>query len=216
MARRFIIAVALGALIVLGRPVFADDAPDASTPKAAVASFFKAMENGDPAAAKTLASGSEKQLAILDVLVPVVHGFKQLEAAALKKWGEEGRKQLSQGPGSSTFDVAEKLKTAKEEITGDTATIIPADPKPNETKEPMKLKKVDGKWKLDMASLQADEMSDPNTTKMLKSMADIAKATAAEIDQGKYPDAKSAKEAMGQKILAALGAGGPPPEAPKK
>jgi hypothetical protein len=69
---------------------------------------------------------------------------------------------------------------------------------------------------MDMTSIPTEGLDDPNTGKILKGMAEIAKTTAAEIDAGKYADAKAAKEAMGQKILATLGVGGAPAEAPKK
>src|SRR5258706_9063886 len=151
MLRRLASLLALAALMLINQPTFADDKPDASTPKGAASAFFKAMETGDAAAARAMATGNDKQLAILDILVPVVHGFKQLEIAAVKKWGDEGRKTLSQGQGASSFDFTEQLKTAKEEITGETATITPANAG-DDKKDPMKLKKVDGKWKLDMAS----------------------------------------------------------------
>ena len=52
---------------------------------------------GDTTEAKSMATGSQKQLGILDTLVPVMSGFKQLENAAVKKWGEEGRKTLTEG-----------------------------------------------------------------------------------------------------------------------
>jgi hypothetical protein len=202
MARRFTLAVAFCALIVIGCPLLADDAPDQTTPKAAAGSFFKAMENGDVASAKALASGTDKHLAILDVLVPMISSFKQLENSAFKKWGEEGRKAIRQDQGA--FDFNEMLKTAKEEINGDSATIISADNKPENKKDPMKLKKIDGKWKVDMASIPAEQFEDPTSAKLMQSVAGIAKATAAEIDQGKYADAKTAKDAMGQKIIAEI------------
>jgi hypothetical protein len=218
MLRRLTPLLALAALILLNRPTLAEDKPDTSTPKGAASAFFKAMETGDAAAARAMATGNDKQLAILDVLVPVVHGFKQLEIAAVKKWGDEGRKTLTQGQGgASSFDFNEQIKTAKEEITGETATITPANAG-DDKKDPMKLKKVDGKWKLDMASIPAEGIEDPTTTKMLKAMADIAKSTAAEIDQGKYESAAKAKEAMGQKILPLIMAAqqGNPNEQPKE
>jgi hypothetical protein len=221
MFRRFTLLLALAGLMLINRSTLAEDKPDPSTPKGAASAFFKAMETGDAAAARDMATGSEKQLAILDILVPVVHGFKQLEIAAVKKWGDEGRKTLTQGQGGGgSFDFNEQIKTAKEEITGETAIITPAQAG-EDKKDPMKLKKVDGKWKLDMASIPAEGIEDPTTTKMLKAMADIAKSTAAEIDEGKYESAAKAKEAMGQKILplimAAQGnANEQPTEQPKK
>src|SRR5881275_1187797 len=125
MLRRVAASLAFCALMLLNRSALAEDKPaDPSTPKGAASAFFKAMETGDAAAARAMATGDEKQLAVLDDLVPVVHGFKQLEIAARKKWGDEGLKTLAQGQGGpGSFDLTEQLKTAREEITGETATI---------------------------------------------------------------------------------------------
>jgi hypothetical protein len=209
MFRGAIAAVALCALILTTRPALAED--DASTPKGAAGLFFKAMEKGDVATAKTMVVGTDKQVAVLDVLVPFVSSLKQLEASALKKWGEEGRKAITAGPGGSGgMDFAGELKNAKEEVTGDAATITSGkDPK----KDPMRLKKVDGKWKLDMGSLQAEKMDDPGARRTITAVSDLAKSTAKEIDDGKYASAEEAKQSMTAKLMALLtggGAGAPP------
>jgi hypothetical protein len=201
MIRRLTLAVALCASIALVRPTTAQEIK-ADSPKGAAQAFFKAMEVGDAKAAKAIATGSEKQLAMLDLLVPVVSGFKQLENAAVKKWGEEGRKALSQGQGGGGFDFEKELKASTEQVTGETATITSS--KPEQQREPMKLKKIEGKWRVDMSSLPAEGLDNPQTSKMLQAMSDAAKATATEIDQGKYTTAQQAKEAMGQKILPVL------------
>jgi hypothetical protein len=220
MFRRLATLSVLCALIALGRPArAADDQPDPSSPKGVAAAFFKAMESGDAATARSLATGQEKQLAVIDLLVPVFHSFKELETAAVKKWGDEGRKTLSQGqgggPGSPDFN--EQLKTAKEEITGDTATITPANASANvDKKDQLKLKKVDGKWKLDMASLPSEGIDDPAATKMLSAVAEVAKSTATEIDQGKYASAKDAKEAMTKKLIPLITPPTPPAKTPPK
>ncbi|HEY7119994.1 MAG TPA: hypothetical protein VH475_25625 [Tepidisphaeraceae bacterium] len=203
LPRRLLFALALCAMLCLTIHTVAEDVkPDASTPKGAAKAFFKAMETGDAQAARSLASGSEKQLAMLDLLVPVVSSFKQLENAAVKKWGEEGRKQLAQGPGAGGFDFEKELQAAKEDVSGDTATITSANTA--QQKEPMKLKKIDGKWKIDMSTLPSEGLDNPQAGKMLKAMSDAARSTATEIDQGKYESAAKAKEAMGQKILPVL------------
>lgn len=202
-------------MMALCSPARAADAPNALTPKHAAESFCKAMENGDVAGAKALAVGSEKQLAVLETIVPFVQGFKQLENAAFKKWGEAGRIELTTSPGGAArFDVYDRLKMAREEINGDNATLITTDPKA-EDQSPMKLKKVAAQWKMDLSSIQEEGMDDPKNAKIFKSMAEIAKATAVEIDQGKYADVASAKQAMGQKILAVLGMAGVPAEVKK-
>ena len=100
------------------------------------------------------------------------------------------------------MDFEKQLKASAEKIEGDTATITSANPE--QQREPMKLKKVDGKWKVDMSSMKADNMDNPQTAKMLQVMSDAAKATATEVEQGKYTSAEEAKKAMGQKIIPAL------------
>jgi hypothetical protein len=220
LLRRFApVALALCAMIALNRPTIAQDYT-ADSPKGVASQFFKAMESGDAKAARAVATGSDKQLAMLDLLVPVISGFKQLENAAVKKWGEEARKTLSQTGGGAGMDFEKQLKASTEKIDGDTATITSANPE--QQREPMKLKKVDGKWKVDMSSMKAENMDNPQTAKMLQVMSDAAKATAAEVEQGKYQNADEAKKAMGQKIIPALmqmqqqqqGQGGAPGAAP--
>jgi hypothetical protein len=201
LRRLALAALALCATVAFNRPTFAQDIA-ADSPKGAAQQFFKAMESGDATAAKTVATGSDKQLAMLDLLVPVISGFKQLENAAVKKWGEDARKTLSQNGGGAGLDFEKQLKASTEKIDGDNATITSSNPE--QQREPMKLKKVNGKWKVDMSSMPAENMDNPNTAKMLRLMSDAAKATATEVDQGKYATADEAKKAMGQKIIPAL------------
>lgn len=186
-------------LFVTGRAV-AEEKVDATTPKGAALLFCQAMENGDVAAAKEMAVGPAKQLAVLDVLVPVVAGFKKLEAAAAKKWGEEGRKTLFAEGGPGQYDFKERLKTATEEIVKDVATITPADAK-NAKGDSMKLKRIGDKWKLDMTSIPTEGLDNPTIMKTLKAMAETATGLATEIEQGKYPSAEAARDALRQRML---------------
>jgi hypothetical protein len=100
------------------------------------------------------------------------------------------------------MDFDKELKAATEKVEGDTATITSA--KPEQQKEPMKLKKVEGKWKVDMSSVPAEGLDNPQTAQMMRVMSDAAKSTASEIDQGKYASAQDARQAMTQKILPAI------------
>ena len=87
----------------------------------------------------------------------------------------------------------------------------------NDKSPPMKLKKVDGNWKVDLSSLPKENMD-----QMMKVIPSISKAfteLATEITAGKYKTAMEAKDAMGQKMLAAMmsanpGAIGAPPAPP--
>lgn len=195
------LAMPLLLCVLLSLSAGGQDKPNASTPKGAAALFFQAMESGDIAAAKEMAVGNARQMAVLDALVPVVSGFKKLEAAAAKKWGEEGRKTLitgQDGPGS--FDFKEQLKTAREEIVEDSATITPVNAK-DAKRDTMKLKRIDGKWKLDLASIPTDGLENQATQKMLRTMAQIATSLAGEIDQDKYASATDAREALRRRMF---------------
>src|SRR4051812_28432552 len=186
-ARLIATLVALCALFA-ATATFAEDKPDTSNPKGAVSAFFKAMEKGDIPEAKNMATGSQKQLAILETLVPLMSGFKQLENSAMKKWGEDGKKVLAEGQGGgASFNMDEELKNAKVDEKGDMATITPGEQSKSagKDKSPMKLKKIEGRWKIDLASLPSEGLDDPNATRILKAMGDIARATAAEVDAGK-------------------------------
>jgi len=200
---------------------------DPATPKGAAVAMFKAMEAGDVAAAKKLATGNEKQLGLLDSMVPLMNGFKTLEISAVKKFGDDGKKILqgdAGGPGPS-LDIEKELTGAKEEIAGETATITPTGA--DSSKQPMKFKKVDGSWKIDLASMPTEGLDNPAAMTMVKAMGGLARDTAKEIDDNKYKTVEEAKTAMQQKMLpiilqaAAANQGGaavpPPPvvETPK-
>ncbi len=185
----------------------ADEAPaDPAGPRGTVAAFFKAIEGGDGAAARAMVMGSEKQMAVLDAMVPVMSGFKALETAAVKKWGDDGKK-IAQGEGGGpgpNLDIAKKLDGAKEQIADDVATVTPVADSAGKEESPIKLKKVDGKWKIDLSGLPTDGMESPAALNMLKAMGDAAKKTAGEIEAGKYATVDAAKDALRQQILPIL------------
>jgi len=187
-------------LVSAVRGAIADDKPDASTPKAAALLFSQAMDRGDVAAARSLATGAAKQLAVLDVLVPVAGGFKKLELAAKAKWGDEGRKTLFSDEGPGRYDFAKRLETSTEEIAGDTATIRPADAK-DAKRDTLKMKRVGGQWKVDMMSIPTEGLDNPTTMKTLKTMAETATTLASEIEQGKFASAAAARDALRQRML---------------
>lgn len=205
MFRRLAAGLVLCALVAIISPARAADAPDTLTPRRTAATFYTALESGDIAGAKAVATGNEKQLAMLDSLVPFVHACKELENAAFKKWGEEGRKVLTQTPNSpASFDFKQRLQTDREEIAGDSASLVTTDPQAID-KTPIKFKKIAGQWKIDLSTVQDEGMDDPKYAKTLKALTDAATNVAGDIEHGKYADAASAKTALNEKIINALG-----------
>lgn len=214
MFRRIFATAALCAFFMTP-PAPAEEKPDQSTPKSAVAAFFKAMEKGDVEAAKSMAVGTDKQLKVLDIVIPVASGMKALENAAVKKWGEDAKKVLTDGPAGGGFDFEKNLADAKVTEDGDKATIV-SGKKEDDGKQPLILKKADGKWKVDLGFVPVDQLSDPMLANIFKGLADAAKETAGEIDAGKYKNAHEARAAMMAKVAkmapAAGGGATPVPE----
>lgn len=217
MNRRMLCVAALCAMLCVNVTIGAEEKADASTPKGAVSAFFKAMERGDAAGAKALSNGTAKQLEVLDIIVPVASGLKALENAAVKKWGEDAKKVLTDGPGGG-FDFEKNLAEAKVTENGDTATIVSGKADEQE-KQPLTLKKSEGKWKVDLGFVPVEQFSDPMLAKIFKGLGEAAKETAGEIDAGKYKTAQEAKQAMMMKVakMAPVGPGaGEAPTPPQK
>jgi hypothetical protein len=220
-----VLAVALGG----ARPASAAEVkPDPSTPKGAAAALFKAMQSGDAAAVRPLVVGTDRQVALFQAMVPLTGAFKALETAAVKKFGPEG-KQITGGGSATTpaADLEDELEAAQEKIDGDTAELTPkataaadAGKTAAAAKPPMKLKRVDGVWKVDLASMPTEKLDTPASITLVQKMTGLARDTATEIDDGKYKTVDEAKLAFQQKILPAIlqaaaadqaGANTPPP-----
>lgn len=173
------------------------EGPDLSTPKKAGAAFARALMAGDMDAVKLTATGSDSEFAIVKSMGDMALAMKRYEAAAIKKFGDEGKMSKDDNK-----DLAAEVEAADEKVDGSTATLInKADPN---DKNPMTLKKdANGNWKVDLSTLSKD----PDSAKIL----DMSKATVKTIDAaikdveaGKYKTAKDAKEAMGTAMFAAL------------
>jgi hypothetical protein len=173
---------------------------DLSTPKGAAKSFAKALESGDAEAAKAASTGDPK---LVESLAKVGGGMKKLQDAAVAKFGEEG-KSIAGGPGGKGDKMAEmskRVEESTEKIDGDTATLTPKD-----GGEALKLKKVNGDWKLDVSQMGGG-MAQMGSA-MFDAMAKAAGETADEISAGKYKTVKEAQMAMGTKMVGAMTAGG--------
>jgi hypothetical protein len=172
---------------------------DLSTPKAGATAFAKALENGDLEAAKAASIADEKGVQILELLVPVMGSMKKFSDAATAKFGEEGKK--ISGENAEGLNIAKQIEEAEIKETGDTATLATKN-----SKEPLKMKKVDGEWKVDIASMDtggaaADiEKAKPMFTAMAKAAAEETQA----INEGKYKTADEAKQAFAMKLMAAM------------
>ncbi len=207
------VAMASGALFV-GTMVQAEVKKDLSSPKAALTTLAHAMDQGDKEAAKAAVDGTDKHMKAIEGMVDLMKGMKELQAAAKDKYGQIPAEFEQAGMDKMVAQVDKA--TVKEE--GDTAVVtMPEEPRPEGAPAPtpeeaaasaksreLKMKKVNGDWKLDAASMmQGQELTDQQL-QQFSMMSKVASETAQEIRDGKYPTYQEAMQAMGQKMMAAM------------
>ncbi|HEX3355434.1 MAG TPA: hypothetical protein VHS31_00535 [Tepidisphaeraceae bacterium] len=176
---------------------------DQSNPKAAAMSFAKALEAGDAKTARQLATGSDADKQVIDAMISFNSAVKKLRESAVKKYTDKSDEVVSPG---STIDSTKVLEDTEVKEEGDVAAIVPT--KPQQRQSAMHMKRVDGKWNVNLNQTLQDAAAPGQTIEqmhaMLESWGDIFKETADEIDQGKYPTPADANQALGVKMMATL------------
>jgi hypothetical protein len=166
-----------------------------TSPKAALKSLYQALEVSDSAVVRNLlyaSSDPERQLA--DAFAAQLAAAKSLGDAASKKYGATGD-ALSKG--MPVRDQIAQLSSAQVTTDGDTATVkIPSQP------NPLRLKKVDGNWKIVVADYAGDNLAGQTT--VMKEMTTVFNAVAADINADKLPTPADAQKALQLKLQAVL------------
>ena len=170
-----------------------------SDPKAAAVSFARAVRDNDMAAARAVSTGTEEHYRMLESISSLFAGMKNYEAAAVAKFGEAGK-----SAGMPVPDMVGETEASDVTAEGDSATLI--NPQKPNAKDPMKLTKKDGQWKVDLASMPMNEQ-DKQAVAAAPKMRKVLDETAAEIKAGKYKTVQEAQQAMGMKMQAAMGPG---------
>ena len=169
---------------------------DLSTPKAAAMTFAWAMYVGDVEMARSAVIGDRQQIQAIEAVCALVVGFDKLTEAMKQKFG-----QAEGGLGSKATTFSPKLEQIERmevHIAGDNATLGDLD-----SKQAMRLIRVNGEWKVVMDSLPGRERSD-EVASIAGAVAKIAGDLAQEINQNKYRSADDAREAFQAKMMAAL------------
>jgi hypothetical protein len=191
---------------------------DLSTPKASATTFLKALGAGDVDAAKAASSGNKEQMKYLEAVTSMFSGISRYEQAAKKAFPQDpNTTTVAKGMSDAVAgaDALARIEKGKETITGQTASILPAEdaPKPgdpplapkdpNAKVETIRLKQVDGQWKLDLDSqFQQEEMRRQNPEDMIKFGQSI-EGVAADIEAGKYKTSLEAQAAFMKVIMEA-------------
>ena len=185
----------------------------ARTPKEALVNLGAAIEAGDSDAFIACFDASEKEEEMLGIVADFMSTAKDFEAEMVKAYGRDSVKQQGQmkmGAGSMAALADKKLlDEATIKVTGDTATATMEG-----EKEPLKLVKKGGVWKVNVADLN---MGDEKQAKMVLMMLDaMSKAMAGarkNIGKPDY-DAKKINEEIRKAMMGSMMPAGMTPAPP--
>ena len=163
--------------------------PDLSTPAKAAIAFGHAIDEGDFETAKAAAIGTDADFEIIRLRIAFFDANKKLRAAAVERFGVQGR----QIPEEGMMSFSGQLREAVELIKGDDASF--GQPKED---YPLRLKRVGGLWKVDLWAIPGKDHIAAAMPKMCKILDDCA----AEIRAGRYPTVAEARKALSERIFA--------------
>lgn len=165
----------------------ADARPDLSTPKKAAMAFATALAAGDEQAMRAASTGTDEDFKGLLVLSETLRAMKRFQTAAVKKFGDDAKAI----PDMSAA-MSRQIEASDEKIDGDTATLVNKD-RPD--RHPATLRKLDGRWKMDLKSISEG----PQFARMKETAAKATKAidgVTADVAAGKFPTFQDAMRAL--------------------
>ena len=203
MGKRFNV---IGAILVVMLGISTARADEPADVKEAAMSFARALSQGNAEQAHKFAVSNKTNDTFIDLVVPLVAAQTKLHDSAVSRFGKDGESILTTGTPAEAFNK-EYGKDAGDldiNITGDSAQIT-AKPKAGEKPEgqPLQLKKVEGKWKVDLSKLKGAEAM-PKNAPLIKALTKAMADTADEIQAGKYGKVQDAKMAIADKVKVEL------------
>jgi hypothetical protein len=194
--RAFVAMIACAAAIPSFVRAADEKAPDLSTPKGAAIAFAKAVQDGDKAGVRAVCIGNDEELKAMESMAGAMGAIKKFRTACDDKYGKDNLLTKNFPADQNLTAEAEK---AEFKVEGDIAKSIP---KPGEDqKDQATLKKVDGKWKIDVASIGKDKLAQAG---QMAKIGKVLEDFAAEITAGKYKTVEEAAIAMGPKMQEAM------------
>jgi len=163
------------------------------SPKAVAIAFAGMVEKGDADAAKALLPDQPERVQWLKATIELVGALQKLDAAAVDRFGEGG-KAVSQNQ-LHVIQSFKSLEQAQEKVEGDSATLTT----PGQ-RQPLQLKKVAGRWQLQLGPAPADV---PAQVELYHRLAEAAHRTAQEVADGAYQTPDAAAKVFAGRILSA-------------
>ena len=195
---RFVPLLVLMLLAVPASVSLADGKPDLSNPKGAAKAFGVAMQNGDIATVKASSIGSDADYNMIAALAQFVAAGNKLRDASVARFGPEQGKTILQA--TEPADIAKRVDESEQTIDGDSASLAKKGGSAGDT---LRLKKVDGQWKVDLNTLPGKQQM-AQQLPVMKAMEQVMSDGAADIRAGKFKNAEEARQQIQQRVLAAL------------
>lgn len=192
----------LAALILLCAMPEAGGAPatgpaasdDFSTPRSAVRAFARAMLAHDLPALKSATTGGEDaDFVLLDTWSALLKSTAALNAVAAERFGADGAVVL-RFPGVA--GIASDSDIGDVKVDDDTATVAPKSTDPAKS-PPLVLKKVAGRWKVDLARLPGKQQM-AGASVLFRAMGPLIDQMAHDVAAGRYADAQETRAAFAQ------------------
>jgi hypothetical protein len=175
--------------------------PTAATdsPKAAIKALVQAMSVGDASTMRDLLyAATPSQQKLVDAMTNTAVAIAELNRGMAEKFGEAQARAVLGDPADAVRMTDANLDKAGEQIEGDAARVsVPHSPQGS-----MSLKRIDGKWKVDVAAYvgsAAPEQID-QTLKSVEHGITAYRESLADINAGKFKTAKEAGAALRAKI----------------
>jgi hypothetical protein len=185
-----LVAILMVASAALATP---DPDPELTSPKAVAVAFAKALQAGDDAAIRMVSVGPDENLKAAVAVGRVMPALKRLRDACDNKFGAGNILSKTVAAGA---DLAAQAGEAEYHVDGDAATAVRKD-RPNE-KDPLRLKRVDGKWKVDLTSMGLGAAGVAAKASDLTKVFDDATA---EVTSGTYKTAQEAVAAIAPRLV---------------
>jgi hypothetical protein len=171
------------------------DAPtaDLSSPQSAAVALARAVQAGDGDGIRAAAIGSDQEVAGLLAMGKGQLAVEELCKACDEKFGKDNEVSRTLRKGADIVSVAEK---ATYTVTGDAATMTEGP----DDKSPTRLRKVNGKWKVELSSMSALSAGPDGKVAKAPEAEKAFREAAADVRSGKYATLKDAMRGIGQKL----------------
>ena len=166
-----------------GRPENVAD----STPEAALRTFYEALAKGDANLARRVVVPHDLASEFIDTQVELTEGFLHLGKAGVAQFGEEGKALQPPLPAAAILARIKEVEIVEE---GDMATW------PYNPERPLKLRKVQNHWKLELHSSFGKPEQMQRFNKLMSRVASYVDEVADGIDAGRFQSVDEVRQEM--------------------